>query len=334
MTETLFLRSQDIKGLATPAEYVSAVKAGYRQIGEGAPAEPRTSLPNAQSPGMLTSYIAILPETGAMGGYTYSAGFGEGDAWFVTPIFDPDSGEPLAVLDGAHMNPFKTGAVGAVGIDVLARPDATRLAVIGSGRQARGQLVSAVTVRDFERVAVYSPTRAHRESFAATMNDELEPTVAAVASSAAAVAGADVVITATNASQPVFEGDTLADGTHVTAMGQYDPEKRELDGSTIERAVYVPDLRARALQDAGSFLGAMDAGLVDEEHIHADLGEVVAGSAVGRSSPDDVTVFDSGGTAIETVAAAYLVYEKALEAGLESTIDFAPASQAMPAGHK
>ncbi len=333
MTETLFLRSDEIEGLATPGEYVTAVRKGYQEVGEGAPAEPRTTLPNEAPPGMLTSYIAILPETGAMGGYTYSAGFGAGDAWFVTPLFDPESGEPKAILDGAHMNPFKTGAVGAVGIDALSRSDAASLAVIGSGRQARGQLLAAATVRDFERVSIYSPTKEHRESFAAAMNDELTATVAAVASSAAAVEDADVVITATNASQPVFDSEHLADGAHVTAIGQYDPEKRELDADTIERAVYVPDLRARALQDAGSFLHAIEEGRIDEDHIHAELGEVVAGVKPGRTSPDDVTVFDSGGTAIETVAAAQLVYDKAVDAGLGSTIDFAPASQAMPDGH-
>lgn len=334
MTETLFLRSDETEGLATPAEYVDAVHEGYRQVGDGAPAEPRTTLPNADPPGMLTTYIAILPETGAMGGYTYSAGFGAGDAWFMTPVFDAESGEPLALIDGAHMNPFKTGAVGAVGIDVLARKDAETLAVIGSGRQARGQLVSAVTVREFSQIKVFSPTKDNREAFAAAMNEQLEPTVAAVASSAAAVEGADVVVTATNASQPVFDGDHLDDGAHVTAIGQYNPDKRELDGTTIQRATYVPDLRKRAFQDSGSFLQAMDEGLVDEDHIHAELGEVVAGVEPGRTADDEITVFDSGGTAIETIAAAHMVYEKARDAGLGTTIDFAPASQAMPAAHR
>ena len=334
MTETLFLRSDEVEGLASPAEYVDAVREGYRQVGEGAPAEPRTTLPNAEPPGMLTSYIAILPDTGAMGGYTYSAGFAAGDAWFMTPVFDAETGEPLALIDGAHMNPFKTGAVGAVGIDALAREDVETLAVIGSGRQARGQLVSAVTVREFTQVRIYSPTKDNREAFAASMNEQLEPTVAAVASSAAAVEGADVVITATNASQPVFDGDHLDDGAHVTSIGQYNPEKRELDGTTIQRATYVPDLRTRALQDAGSFLQAMNEGLVDEEHIHAELGDVVAGVEPGRASPDEVTVFDSGGTAIETIAAAHMVFEKGRDAGLGTTIDFAPASQAMPTAQK
>jgi alanine dehydrogenase len=329
MTETLFLTSDEVSGLATPAEFVDAVREGYRQRGEGAPAEPRTKLPNDDPPGFLTTYAAVLPDTGAMGGYTYSAGFGDRDAWFFTPLFDAESGEPLALLDGASMNPFKTGAAGAVGVDALAREDATSVAVIGSGAQARGQLRATVTVRDVDTVWVYSPTKENREAFAGEMGRRLDASVAAVASSAAAVEGADVVITATNASDPVFDGDILEDGSHVTAMGQYSPSKRELDATTIERATYVPDLRARALQDAGSFLQAVEEGVVGEDHVHAELGDVVAGEAPGRESDEEVTVFDSGGTGIETVAAAYLLYERAREEGLGTTIDFSPASESL-----
>ncbi|WP_435129460.1 ornithine cyclodeaminase family protein [Halobaculum sp. D14] len=329
MTETLYLSSDDVDGLATPAEYVDAVRDAYRQVGEGAPAEPRTKLVNDEPPGMLTTYAAVLPDTGAMGGYMYSAGFGARDAWFMSPLFDADSGEPLALLDGASMNPYKTGAAGAVGVDALAREDATSLALFGSGAQARGQLKATAEVRDLETVWVYSPTKEHREEFAGELNTELDAAVAAVASPAAAVEDADIVVTATNADEPVFDGDLLDPGTHVTAMGQYDPDKRELDHTTIERATYVPDLRARATHDAGSFLSALDAGVVDEDHVHAELGEVVAGVEPGRTSDDEITVFDSGGTGVETAAAAYLLYEKAVDEGLGSTIDVSPASQAL-----
>jgi alanine dehydrogenase len=279
---------------------------------------------------MLTGYLAVLPETGAMGGYTYSAGFGASDAWFLTPIFDAESGEPLAVLDGAWMNPLKTGAAGAVGLDALAREDATDLAVIGSGTQARGQLRAAAAVREFETVRVYSPTGEHRESFAADFDERLAAAVTPVGTSAAAIRGADAVITATRASEPVFDAGDLDPGTHVTAMGQYHPEKRELDAGTIARATYVPDLRERAFQDAGSFLAALDAGRIDENHVHAELGEVIAGEAPGRTSPEEITVFDSGGTAIETVAAAHLLYERAVEEGLGTGIEIDPASEGMP----
>jgi len=329
VTDTLFLTSDETRGLASAAEYVDAVREGYRQVGEGAPTEPRTQLTGRDPPGLLTTYVAILPETGAMGGYTYAAGFGDRDAHFVTPLFDADSGAPLALIDGAHMNPYKTGAAGAVGTDALAREDASTMAVVGSGAQARGQLRAIATVRDLERVDVYSPTKAHREAFASEMNDAVDATVAAVASAAAAVEGADIVVTATDAAEPVFDGDLLEPGAHVTAMGNYTRGKRELDDTTVARATYVLDLRARADRDAGSLVAAVENGAVGEDHLHGDLGEVLVGDAPGRTSEDEVTVFDSGGTAVETVAAAHLLYERARDRGLGERIDLAPASEAM-----
>jgi alanine dehydrogenase len=329
MTDTLFLTSDDVAGLATPAEYVDAVREGYRQRGEGAPAEPRTALYADDPPGLFTTYAAVLPETGVMGGYMYAAGFGERDAWFVTPLFDAESGEPLALVDGASMNPLKTGATGAVGVDALARTDASTVAVFGAGPQARGQLRAVAVVRDVETAWVYSPTKSSRESFAGEMDRRLDASVAAVSSAAAAVEGADVVITATDSSEPVFDGDLLEPGTHVTAMGQYHPDKRELDDTAIARSTYVIDLRGRLDADAGAYRHAVDAGAIDPGHCHAELGEVVAGVADGRTDPEEITVFDSGGTGIETTAGAALVYETAREAGLGRVIDFAPASDAL-----
>jgi alanine dehydrogenase len=328
MTEALFLTSDDVDDLATPAEFVDAVREGYRQRGEGAPARPRTRLTGGDPPGMLTGYTAVLPDTGAMGGYMYAAGFGGGDAHFVLPLFDAASGDPLAVLDGASMNPAKTGATGAVGVDALAREDVTDLAVVGSGSQARGQLRATITVRDFESVRVYSPTPDNRAAFAADMDEELDPAVRAVDSASDAVRGADVVITATNASKPVFDGDDLERGAHVTTMGQYHPEKREVDARTVARATYVPDLRERVDRDAGAYLLAREEGAIDDDHVHAELGEVVAGTVAGRTSDDEITLFDSGGTAIETVAAGHMLFERARSLDLGTEIEFAPASQA------
>jgi alanine dehydrogenase len=329
MTDTLFLSSDVIAELAAPKDYFRAVAEGYRQRGEGAPAEPRTKLINESPPGMLTDYSAVLPDSGYMGGYMYSAGFGERDAWFMTPLFDAESGAPLALLDGASMNPFKTGAAGAVGVDHLARSDASTVGIIGSGPQARGQLRVTATVRDLSAVDVYSPTPANREAFADEMSETLDCEVTAVDSSAAAVTSADIVITATNADEPVFDGELLAPGTHVTAMGQYSPSKRELDTTTIANSRYVPDLRDRVMQDAGSFIQAVEEGVVSQQDIYAELGEIVAGTVSGRETDTEITVFDSGGTGIETVAAAGMLYEKATERGLGSTISFAPASEAL-----
>jgi alanine dehydrogenase len=242
-------------------------------------------------------------------------------------VFDVDTGRPLAVVDGAYMNTYKTGAAGAVGIDELAREDAETVAVIGSGAQARGQLRAATTVRDIEEVRVFSPTAAHRKAFAEETSMSFGVDVQSVPDSTAAVEGADVVITATNAGKPVVDPGDLADGIHINAIGQYDPEKRELDAETVRRAVYVPDLRERAFQDAGAFLQAREEGVIDDSHIHAELGDIVAGTVLGRTDPDQLTVFDSGGTALETLAAAALLFRKAREADRGKQITFTSASE-------
>ena len=328
MTEVRHLTSEEVADLATPTDYVEAVHAGYRERGNGAPAKPRTTLHPTHTNGMLTGYFAILPESGYMGGYMYAAGFDAGDVWFALPLFDAGSGELLALIDGAAMNPYKTGAVGAVGIDTLAREDATALGIIGSGSQAHGQLLAADTVRNFDQIAVYSPTEAHRNEFAKRMDATLATPVRSVDSPEAVVKASDVLITATTASEPVFDGDWLSPGTHITAMGQYHPDRREIDTATICNAIYVPDLRERAFQDAGAFLQAVSAGVIDEDHIHAELGEVVAGTRPGRTSDGDITIFDSGGTAIETVAAAGMLYERAVEADRGTLVEMSPASEA------
>lgn len=328
MVEPIFLTADEIAGLATAREYVDAVRDGYRERGNGAPTRPRTSLENEDPPGLLNSYVAILPEAGVMGGYTYSAGFTDADAWLMTPLFDAETGRPLALLDGAAINTDKTGAAGAVGTDALAREDARVLSVFGSGAQARGQVRAVIEVRDFEEMLVYSPTKEHRTSFAEEVSDEFGLDARGVESPLDAVEPADVIITATNASEPVFDGDNLQPGTHVTAIGQYDPEKRELDSETISRSKYVVDLRERATQDAGSYLQAIEDGAVDEDHLHAEVGEVLVGAAEGRTSDDEITVFDSGGTAIETVASAGLAYRKAVERDHGTPLSFRPASRA------
>lgn len=329
MTELTLLTAEEIDGLAEPAEIVDAVREGYRQRGEGAPARPRTRLKGQDPPGMLTGYTAILPETGTMGGYMYSAGFGAKDAWFLLPLFDAETGEALALVDGSSINPVKTGAASAVAVDDLAREDADTLGLIGSGNQAYGQLRTIATVRELAEVRVFSPTREHREAFAKRASEALGLDVRPAGSSREAVEEADVVVTATRSGEPVVEGRAIPDGAHVTAMGQYHPRRREVDGRTVARSTYVPDLRERAHRDSGELKLAQQEGLVGGDPVHAELGAVVAGAAPGRTRPDEVTLFDSGGTGIETVAAATLLYERATEAGLGTTVEWTPASEGM-----
>lgn len=329
MAELTVLTSDDLEGLADARDFVDAVREGYRQRGEGAPARPRTRLKARDPPGLVTGYTAVLPETGALGGYMYAAGFARRDAWFMLPLFDAQTGEPLALIDGSTINPLKTGAASAVAVDELARPDADVLALIGSGNQALGQLETIAEVRDLAEVRVYSPTKAHREAFAEHAREALGVDARAVESARAAVEDAGIVVTATRSGEPVFDGRHLSEGTHVTAMGQYHPQRREIDARTVARSTYVPDLRARVERDAGAFQLAVEEGAIGPDHVHAELGAVVAGTAPGRTTPSEVTVFDSGGTGIETVAAGAMLYERAIEADRGRTVPWTSASEGM-----
>jgi alanine dehydrogenase len=293
-------------------EYIDAVREGYRQHGFGAPANPRQTLhTHPGSEETLANYMTILPETGAMGGCLYNWGFEPDNAQSFVTLFESDTGDPLAVVDGTSWNARKTGAVGAVGVDELANEGASTVGVLGSGVVARWLLRCTTSVRDVGRVRVYSPTPDHRRRFASEMDRELAPDVGAVTTNMEAVTDADVVLTATSSDTPVFDGDSVASGAHVVTVGATAPQAREIDETTMRRAVYVPDIRDRVVEDAGAVRADKSAGAVPNDHVFADLGEVVTGSVDPATGSGDIRVFDSGGTAIETVAVAALLYRRA-----------------------
>ncbi|WP_152040126.1 ornithine cyclodeaminase family protein [Salinigranum salinum] len=329
MTELLYLDSDDVADLVDVPTVVGAVRDAYRAFGEADRLGSEVKLFRESPDGMLMYYGAILVGAGVMGTFTYWGGFGDDDAWFLTVLADADTGAPLALVDSVGINPYKTGATGAVGVDALARADASVVGIVGTGPQAAAQLLAIATVRDLREVRAFSPTRANREAFADRMADALGVDVVAVDTASAAVRDADVVVTATTAHEPVVDAADIAPGTHVTAMGQSHPTRRELDAATVAKSRYVPDVRAQALEMSGELLGAIAEGAVDESHVHADLGAVLAGTAPGRTDDEQVTVFDMGGTGIETIAAAHLVYERARERGRGTTLRLTPKSEGM-----
>ncbi|MFT4946227.1 MAG: alanine dehydrogenase [Natronomonas sp.] len=330
-TTALYFSGEESAGLATPGEFVEAVEDGFRYRGEGSPATAPSRLSGEKT--TVTSYKIIFPEWNVMGGYMYAVGE---DTWYTTPLFEADTARLMGILDGAVWNPYKTGAVGAVGTDYLAREDASTVGVVGSGSVAKGTLETVATVRDLETVDVFSPTPENRVTFASEMGEQLAADVRAVESSAEAVREVDIVIVATDAPEPVIDGGHLSPGTHVNAMGAAHP-KRELDITMFEGAgKYVPDIRTRVFGNsvqerfraASGFLAAYDAGKASEATIHGGLGEIVGGDLPGRTDPDKITIVDSVGTAIETVASAYMLYEKATDRGLGTEITNVPRQAA------
>ena len=212
-------------------------------------------------------------------------------------LFKPETGEPLVTIDGRLITEVRTAAVSAVATDRLARPDASVLAIIGSGVQASSHLEALKLVRNFREVRVWSPRRA--KAFAE------EHDVLAAPSAEEAVRGADVVVTATTSSTPVLSGEWLGPGVHINAVGAPRPDWRELDDEVLRRARVYVDSREAAMEESGDVIAA--------EEIFAEVGEVVSGVKPGRRSAEEVTLFKSLGLAVEDVATAELVYRKALE---------------------
>jgi ornithine cyclodeaminase/alanine dehydrogenase-like protein (mu-crystallin family) len=211
-------------------------------------------------------------------------------------LFKPETGEPLAMMDGTLITEVRTAAVSAVATKLLAREDAAVLAILGSGVQARSHLEALSLVRPFSEVRVWSPR--HAASFARDHG------VRATASAEEAVRGADVVVTVTAATSPVLMGEWLSPGTHINAVGACRPDWRELDDDTLQRSRVYVDSRDAARQESGDIIAA---GRID-----AELGEVVLGTASGRTDPGEITLFKSLGMAVEDVVTANLVYRKAL----------------------
>jgi len=234
-------------------------------------------------------------------------------------LLDPATGELLALLDGRLITEMRTAAVTAVSVELLARPDARRLAMLGSGVQARSHLRALALVRPPASVRVWSPTAEHARRFAREMADEAACPIEPAASVAEAVAGADIVVAVTSARKPVLEGAHLEPGMHVCAVGASTPDRRELDAEAVARCRVFVDSRAAARIEAGDLLMAEAEGRVGADHVVAELGEVAAG-APGRGGPEEITLFKSLGLAVEDVASARLACERARELGIGTTV--------------
>lgn len=226
-------------------------------------------------------------------------------------MLDPESGAPMALLDGTFLTAWRTGAASGLATDLLARPDATSLALIGAGAQARTQLLAVCAVRPIHRVRVYSrtPERARKLIEEMQGQEGVPEDITLAPTPEAAVAEADIVCTATNSSTPVFDGQCLQPGTHINAIGSFTLQMRELDEETFRRASrVVVDSRAAALVEAGEVVWAIQQGILQEQDL-IELGEIAAGRRPGRRSPEEITLFKSVGLAVQDLVAARWILE-------------------------
>jgi ornithine cyclodeaminase len=223
----------------------------------------------------------------------------------VIPI-DPVTGRPLALMDGTWLTALRTGAVGGLAADLMARKDASVVALFGAGVQARTQLEAVRCVRDIHEVRVVSPSGASADRLVA----ELEGVAARrVDDPDVAIAGADIVLAATSSPSPVFDGSKVEPGTHVTGVGSFTTEMREVDTALVQRARVVVDQREAIMEEAGDIVGPIRDGAVDESVMTAEIGDIVLGRAPGRTSHDEITFFKSVGNAVQDVSVAARVLE-------------------------
>jgi ornithine cyclodeaminase/alanine dehydrogenase-like protein (mu-crystallin family) len=237
-------------------------------------------------------------------------------------LFSGETGEPLAMMNASALTAIRTAAVSGLATRLLAREDAGDCAIIGAGVQARTHLAAMRAVRRLRRVRVASRTLAHAQQFAQELGAGAPFPIEAVPSVEAAVRGADLIVTATTANEPILKREWIAPGAHINAVGAYTPSAREVDGETMAAARLFVDKRESALAEAGDILLPMLAGAFGPEHILAEIGEVVIGSKPGRGSRGEITLFKSLGLAVEDAAAAEHVYQRAVETGAGKRVEF------------
>lgn len=267
--------------------------------------------------GLMPAAVADPPQLGAKLVTVFGGNAAKGLPSHLATVLllDPDTGSLIALMDGRYITEARTAAVSAVSARHLAAADASSLAIIGTGVQARSHLEALALVRPLSDVRVWSPQARSRDQFVTDMRGHVTGTLRAAASAEEAVRGASIVVLVTSSPAPVVEDAWVSPGTHVISVGACRPDHREMPPALVTRARLVVDSRAAALVESGDVVQGIQGGHFTAAHVVGELGEVVLGRVTPRQSPRDITVFKSLGMAVEDVAAADLVYRRALETG-------------------
>ena len=227
-------------------------------------------------------------------------------------LFSRDTGEMIALVNASEITAIRTAAVSAVATRLLSREDAHELAIIGAGVQARTHFAALDVVREITQARVACRNIEHAQELVREMQPRFSFPIKAVETNEEAVRGADLIVTATSSQEPVLNKDWISAGAHVNAIGTHSPNSREIDSATMAAARIFVDRRESALNEAGDYLLAAKEGLIDADSIVGEIGELLIGTKHGRNSVNEITLFKSLGLAIEDVACAEYLYQKAL----------------------
>jgi ornithine cyclodeaminase/alanine dehydrogenase len=312
----LLLSDDEISRLLSMGEAMDAVEKAFGEFAKGSVKMPaRSTIMLDRYSGSISFMPSYLPESGALATKIISIyprnpekGLPTTVAWIV--VNDPETGMIEALLDGTYLTAMRTGAVTGVAARYLAPKDSRVAAVIGCGVQGKTQAMAVSEACELETIRLFDLSDERMKRFAEEMGPKLGVDVIPSSSGAEAVADADVVVTATTSKNPVVYREWLGDRVHVSAIGAFYPDWRELDTATVSEAKVVVDSREAIMEEAGDILIPISEGAITEDHIHAELGELVIGNKKGRTPEDGLTVFKSVGLAIQDSSVANLVMKK------------------------
>lgn len=310
--QTVFIGQDEVRELLPMDECIDAVRGALANLARGdgiQPLRPVMWLPDKIGAlGMMPGYLGSIETVGikTITVFPGNAGTEYDSHQGTVMLFDATNGRLKAVIDATEITAIRTAAASAVATDHLARADSSVLAVLGAGVQGRAHVRAIPLVRPIEEIRVWTRT----PESAQTLADEGRVRVAGSVDEA--VAGADIVCTTTASPDPILFGSQLEPGMHINAVGSSVPFARELDSDAMERSRIFVDRRESALNESGDFLIAQADGVVTEDDIVAEVGDVIMGSHPGRETESDITLFESLGLAVEDLAAGDLVYRNAL----------------------
>lgn len=235
---------------------------------------------------------------------------------------DPETGDVICIMDGGYLTAVRTGAVSGVATEYLARKDSGQVAgIFGAGVQAKMQLWAVAEARDISRAYVYDISTEAVGKFISEMTTKLDLGITRVDSPDKILEDCNIICTATSSPTPIFDGSKVREGTHINGIGSHTPNARELDTTIIKRSRLVADSYEACLKEAGDIMIPIQEGAIDKSHMYAELGEVVTGKKPARQNDNDITLFKSNGLAIQDVATAKLVYDRAVEAGIGAQVE-------------
>ncbi len=317
------LTADDVRAAVPMPDAIEAVKSGFIALSTGraeVPLRPVLKTPKGVTlympaylhgePFSVVKVVSVYPENPSRDLPTVIA---------AVLVLDAETGEILALMDGTSLTAIRTGAASGLATDLLARPDARILGVIGAGVQARTQVEAVCAVRPIEEIRIYSLAGA--EEMADEIRDLYEARVIVAESAHQALEGADVIVAATNSKTPVVRKVDVSPGTHINGIGSFTPEMQEVADDVVAVAKIVVDHRESAWAEAGDLIIARDKGVISEDDVYAEIGELAAGLKPGRSDPDEITFFKSVGNAVQDAAVAARVVAVAFDRDIGSLVD-------------